>query len=803
MDDSLARVRGSLDLDWRFCKGDLEKASEVDFDDSKWSIVDIPHDWSISGPIDRDNPSGGLGGYFPTGIGWYRKHFFVPSEYSGKQVTVEFDGVYMNSDVWINGRHLGRHVYGYTGFQYDMSGYLNYGGDNVIAVRVDNSEQPGSRWYTGSGIYRHVWMVSTDRLHVAYCGTQVAWPLIKPEWAVMQVRTTVENSDREAARGTLCVAVVDSKGETVAKTCTTFYVRGGGSEIVYSEAKVPTPHLWSLEDPYMYTLITTITRDGKLVDRYETPVGIRSIRFDCDEGFFLNDKRVKMNGVCLHHDGGCVGAAVPERVWERRLEILKEMGCNAIRTAHNPPAPEFLDLCDRMGFLVMVEAFDEWEIGKWKVYDRPLDVPETAYGYHNYFPEHGLDDLIAMVRRDRNHPCVVIWSIHNEVPDERFPEGVEICKRLVDVCHREDPTRPVTAGNCWIKHEPIGTSTEFLEALDVVGYNYVGRWRERAETYYEGDKRRFPHWKMIGTEDSSISEVRGEYKLTDEIPAYCSNMIDVERLWKFTSTRDYVAGDFMWAGIDYLGEAGWPRNAFCAGPLDTCAFKKDTFYFYQSQWTKKPMVHIFPHWNWEGMEGTIVPVVCYTNCDSVELFLNGKSYRSKSYQFPTPGMSESYDHYSPPRRRCTTGDLHLSWDVPYEPGVLRAVGRIAGEVVCVEEVATAGKPHRLELVADRDRMLPDARDVCHLTVRIVDDRGTVVPYADNRVTFEVEGKGRLIGVDNGDPASHEDYGASSRKAFHGLCLAIVKSTPEPGEVLVKAISPGLVPGVVKIVSKYD
>lgn len=801
MDESLTRVRRSLDLDWRFCRGDFEGASGLGFDDSKWSIVDVPHDWSISGPIDRDNPSGGSGGYFPTGIGWYRKHFIVPSEYSGRKVTVEFDGVYMNSDVWINGKHIGRHVYGYTGFQYDVSEYLNYDGDNVIAVRVDNSEQPGSRWYTGSGIYRHVWMVCTDRLHVAYCGTQVTWPLIKPEWAVMQVRTHIQNSDRGAARGTICSAVIDSTGKAVAETSTTFSVKGGDSEDVYQEAKVPTPHLWSTEDPYMYTLLTTITRDGKVVDRYETPIGIRSIRYDCDEGFFLNDKRVKMNGVCLHGDGGCVGVAVPERVWERRLEILKEMGCNAIRTAHHPPAPEFLDLCDRMGFLVMEEAFDEWNVGKWKVYDQPMEVPETAYGYHNYFPEHGLDDLVAMLRRDRNHPSIAIWSIHNEVTDERFPEGVETCRRLVDVCHREDPTRPVTGGNCYIKHEPIGTSIEFLQAQDVVGYNYVGRWRGRAETFYEDDKRRFPHWKMIGTENSSIREIRGEYDLTAEIPAYCSSMIDVERLWKFTSTRDYVAGDFMWAGIDYLGEASWPHKAFCAGPLDTCAFKKDTFYFYQSQWTKKPMVHIFPHWNWEGMEGTIVPVLCYTNCDSVELFLNGKSYRVKSYQFPRPGMAEHYDHYIPPRRRCTTGDLHLSWDVPYEPGVLRAVGRIAGEIVCVEEVATSGEPRRIELVPDRDRVLADARDVCHLTVRVVDADSRVVPYADNRVTFEVEGNGRLIGVDNGDPASHHDYGANNCKAFHGLCLAIVKSTLEPGEVLVTATSPGLEPSTVRITSQ--
>jgi beta-galactosidase len=499
-----------------------------------------------------------------------------------------------------------------------------------------------------------------------------------------------------------------------------------------------------------------------------------------------------------------VGAAVPERVWERRLEILKEMGCNAIRTSHNPYAAEFLDVCDRMGFLVMNEAFDEWKVPKGQI---------GPNGYAKYFDEWYERDVQNFMLRDRNHPSVVLWSAGNEIGDQQSPQGPETLQKLLKVFHTEDPTRPVTAGCDHIHSEPASeaASPEFLALLDVVGYNYVDRWRDRREKYYSIDRQAFPQRRFIGTESVAMGGIRGDYP--EISPANVSaaegffrfsrgRNVDVEELWKFVSVYDYVAGDFMWTGIDHLGEARWPMKGSSSGVIDTCGFKKDGYYFYQSQWTDKPVLHVFPHWNWKGNEGQIIPVTCFTNCDTVELFVNGRSLGVKGYEFPRVGMEGRWGNL-PERAKVlrTTGDLHLSWDVLYEPGALKAVGTRDGKIVATAEIFTTGQPASIGLSSDRESIAADQRDVAHITVQILDDNGRVVPIADNEVTFEIEGAGSLLGADNGDPASHEDFKSHRRKAFNGLCLAIVKSNGKAGQIQLRAVSPALRAGHVILATK--
>ena len=788
----MGRERLLMDFGWRFFKGDAPGAEMADFKDADWRKLDIPHDWSIEGPFGEKEPTGGQGGYVPAGVGWYRKHFRLPDSYKGKQITIEFDGVYENSEVWINGQYMGKRPFGYISFYYDITPHLKFGGnENVIAVKVDNSHQPNSRWYSGSGIYRHAWLLVTGDVHIAHWGTFVTTPKVSQTSSLVQVKTLVRNEGRVTAHCALTTDVIDKDGKVVGTVQGGTDVAANDENELTQELTIENPNLWSVDNPYLYRVHSTVCSGGKTVDEYDTPFGIREVVFDADKGFLLNGRHVKLNGVCLHHDGGCVGSAVPERVWERRLEILKDMGCYAIRTSHNPPAPEFLDLCDRMGFLVMAEAFDEWKVPKGQI---------GPFGYHLYFDEWSEKDVTSFVHRDRNHPSVVLWSAGNEIGDQTDPNGVRTLNRLIELFHREDPTRFVTAGCDQIAAEPRHVSNAFLELLDVVGYNYVDRWRDRAEKYYSIDRHDFPQRKVIGTESSSMGGLRGDYRGlfpgTGEGGPFrrrgLSQMIAVEQLWNFVSTYDYVAGDFMWTGIDYLGESRWPSKNSSAGVLDTAGFTKDGFYFYQSQWIKKPVLHIFPHWNWSGKEGQIIPVICFTNCDTVELFLNGKSFGVKGYAFPRPGMELRYGNF-PARARTpqTTADLHLSWDVPYEPGTLKAVGTKDGNVVSTIEIVTAGEPAALGLSVDRNVIAADGRDVANVTVQILDSKGHIVPTADNDVAFEIQGEGRIIGVDNGRPNSHESFQADHRKAFNGLCLAIVQAKSKPGKIRLTARADGL------------
>jgi beta-galactosidase len=814
-----ARIRDSFDFGWKFFKGDAPGAQQPAFAAANWRSLDLPHDWSIEGPFSQNESSGGSGGYAPTGIGWYRKGFRLPASYRDRKVSIEFDGVYQNGEVWINGQYLGKRPFGYISFAYDLTPHLNAGGDNVVAVKVDNSRQPGSRWYSGSGIYRHTWLVAANPVHVAQWGTFVTTPRVSKDSAAVHVRTRVHNETAAAVSCTLATAVVDREGKVV-QTAETSQEIGPHAEYEFGQPlTVDKPVLWSVAAPYLYRVRSTVQVGRQVVDEYETPIGIREAIFDADRGFLLNGEHVKLNGVCLHHDGGAVGAAVPERVWERRFETLREMGCNAIRTSHNPPAPEFLDLCDRMGFLVMNEAFDEWKAGKGQV---------RGNGYSRVYDEWHERDVTDLVRRDRNHPSVVLWSCGNEIGDQLSEHGVEILRELLAIFHREDPTRPVTAGCDQIAAEPKAAPVEFLSLLDVVGYNYADRWRERRELYYSLDKAAHPNWRMIGTESTGMGGQRGDYRgIVPPSPGQAAVLaapsavvtavgggrgfgrggvrgLDTEQLWKFVRTHDYVAGDFMWTGIDYLGEAGGASRGSSSGVIDSCGLPKDGYYFYQSQWSEKPVLYLFPHWNWKGHEGVSLPLTCYTNCDSVELFLNGRSIGVKGYAFPRYGMQGRYGQYAPapPGAVRTTNDLHLTWDVPYEPGTLKAVGMKGGKVAVEVEISTTGDPAAIGLSVDRDAIRADRRDVAHVTVKVLDVQGRLHPDADNEIMFEVQGAGRLIGVDNGDMSDMAaDFKGKIRKAYHGMCLGIVQSTSSAGRIRLTATSPGLKPATVTIAAK--
>ncbi len=787
---SQPRQRLLMDYGWSFTTGDPAGAEQPDFDDTGWRQVDLPHDWSIEGPYDQNAPTGGRGGYLPTGVGWYRRTFTVPERASGRRVTIEFDGVYENSDVWVNGHHLGSRPYGYISFAYDLTPHL-VGGANVVAVRVDNSHQPNTRWYSGSGIYRHVWLVVTDHLHIGHWGTFVTTPEVDTAAALVNVSTRIVNEGTSERSGILRSVILDASGREVARAEAPFSLGAGEGNELAQQLHVAAPARWSLDTPVLYTLkATVLDAAGRSVDEVDTPFGIRHIAFDADRGFLLNGSRVKMLGVNLHHGGGPVGAAVPEAVWERRLMLLKEMGVNAVRTAHNPPAPEFLDLCDRLGVLVMNEAFDEWTHGK------------VEWGYHRYFADWAERDLVDFIQRDRNHPSVVLWSLGNEIGEQHAPGGAEVLRMLADIAHREDPTRPITTGNDHIYADDGATTVEFLELLDVVGYNYVDRWHERRELYAEQDRHAHPDWKLIGTESVVVWATRGEYSLGDDPervqPNYTTGMIRAEQLWRYVALHDYFAGDFMWTGIDYLGESFWPRKNSTSGVLDLVGFPDDGYFFYQSRWTEAPMIHLFPHWNWPGREGQLIPVLAYTNCDAVELYLNGMFLGEKRLEFPRQGTSGGWNSYERPPVFPTTGDLHLAWDVPYEPGVLRAVGKRGGEVVAEQEVRTAGPAASLRLSVDRGEIRSTIRDVAQVTVEVVDADGVVLPMADDLVRFTVEGPARLLAVGNGNPTDHSSYQVRERRVFHGLLLAMVQSTDETGRVRVTVQADGLEPAFIDI-----
>jgi beta-galactosidase len=785
------RLTYNMDRNWKFYLGDTTHANEPHFNDRTWRTVDLPHDWSIEGTFNKDAPASGRGAYLPTGIGWYRKTLTLPAATKGKLISIRFDGIYMNSMVWINGHLLGRRPNGYITVIYKLTPWL-HSGTNVIAVRVDNSLQPNSRWYSGSGIDRHVWLEATAAVHVAGWGTYVTTPVADSSQATVVVRTMIDNEGQTTATAELTTTIRDEAGRDVAAATLQAPVGGQNSTGELQELYVRTPALWSPAHPSLYTVYSVIRIGGKTVDEYQTTMGIRKIGYSAQNGLLLNGERVKMNGVCLHNDGGCVGAAVPVAIWKDRLRLLKAMGCNAIRTSHNPPDPVLLDLCDRMGFLVMDETFDMWETGKVK------------YGYNLYFDEWWQRDLVDQVHRDRNHPSVALWSAGNEVPEQTTDRGVELLKEQVAAFHREDSTRPVTTANDDIAADNGSAKLAFLQAEDIVGYNYADRWHERRELFYDEDRYIHPDWKVIGTESETVREFP-QYSLgNDPVKVranYTSGMIRAEQLWKFIAVRPFVIGDFMWTGVDYLGEARWPAKGAYSGVIDRSDVCKDGYYFYQSQWTSEPVLHLLPHWNWPGREGQVIPVLAYTNCDTVELLLNGKSYGVKSLEFPRQGNSQAWNKYDRPFVRTNTADLHLSWDVTYAPGVLKAIGYRNGHEVAEDSVVTSGAPAAIRLIMDTGGLYADGQDVALLHVEVLDAQGRFVPTAGNALSFTVEGVGRLIGTDNGDPADDHFFGSNRCTAFNGRAYAVIQTGLQSGRITIRVSGDGLAGAKVDCVSR--
>ncbi|WP_345955031.1 beta-galactosidase GalB [Mucilaginibacter sp. PAMB04168] len=764
---------------WTFHLGDAGGAEQASFKDEQWRKLNLPHDWSIEGTFSKDNPATPEGGALPGGIGWYRKTFIVPQTLQGKQVYIDFDGVYQKSTVWINGHQLGFRPNGYISFRYDLTPYLNFGGQqNVIAVKVDNSVQPNSRWYSGSGIYRNVWLVSTGKIAINHWGTYVVTPQVSAAKATIKFAVSLKNSTGAKQSIEIKTRVLDAAGATVAAFGTTGYQLNDTAGTHVQDVVLNNPRLWSTTNPYLYKAVTQIMHNKQVVDTYTTPLGIRYFSFDKDKGFFLNGKNMKLLGVCNHHDLGSLGAAVNMRALERQLEILKSMGVNAIRTSHNPPAPELLDLCDRMGFLVMDEAFDVWRKEKAK------------YDYHLYFDEWHTRDLADQLLRDRNHPSIIMWSVGNEIREQADSTGIAIAHDLARTVRQYDVTRPiVTANDRPSSGNFIVKSGEF----ELVGYNYHHR-------EYEKFHETFPGKIFIGTETTSALETRGVYDMpSDSIRRWPNNKDSQngvgtmnedftvsaydnvsarwgsthEETWKLIKKHDYLNSMFIWTGFDYLGEPtpySWPARSSYFGVIDLAGFPKDIFYMYQAEWTSKPVLHIFPHWNWKP--GKTVDVWSYyNNADEVELYLNGKSL----------GI-----------RKKTGDDLHVMWRVQYQAGTLKAVSRKNGKVVLTRTINTAGAPARIELVADRKQIKADGQDLSFVTVRILDAAGNVVPDATNQVNFNLQGKGFIAGVDNGDPLSHDPFKANYRKAFHGLALAIIQSAgKQAGTITLTATADGL------------
>ena len=775
-----ARERKCFDADWRFVLADSAHMADVDYNDSHWRKLSLPHDWAIEGDFYAGNPSGAGGGALPGGVGWYRKTFSIPltpSQDGGTSCFIEFDGVYMNSTVYVNGQKVGFRPYGYSSFEYDITEYLKKG-ENIIAVRVDNSDQPNSRWYSGCGIYRHVWLTQTEHTHVAHWGTYVTSSLSKNnKTATFNVMVEVANKTKDTQ---ITNILLDAGGKEVAKS--------NGSTL-----QVKNPHLWTLDNPYIYKVRTEIRVGDKIVDVYETNTGVRSFRFDPKAGFSLNSVPVKINGVCEHHDFGCLGAALNEDALHRKLVKLKAMGVNAIRSSHNPPAPELLNMCDTMGLIVMDESFDMWRRKK------------TQNDYARFFDEWHERDLSDLVKRDRNHPCILMWSIGNEVLEqwssadadeltleqanlilnaghdastlahgEEMTPNALLTQHLANIIKKYDKTRPITAG-C---NEPDPKNHLFKSgAIDIIGFNYHHQWIKDVP-------KNFPNKPFIMSESVSALQTRGYYMMpSDSIyvapkewwmpytdPSFMCSAYDNmhaswssthEQTWDVVKHTPYVGGQFIWTGFDYIGEPtpyGFPARSSYFGIIDLAGFPKDIYYMYQSEWTNKPVLHLFPHWNW--LPGQEIDMWCYyNNANEVELYVNGKSQ----------GV----------RRKADSHVYHVSWRVKYEPGEVKVVARKAAvkngypEIVATQTIKTAGQPDHLRLTTDYK-----GKTTTFVNVEVVDKDGNLCPWAENQVFFETTDGLEIIGVDNGSQFSMERFKDTKRKAFMGKCMVAVSGKGE-------------------------
>jgi beta-galactosidase len=763
---SPVRVNTSFDGDWRFSTGDAEGAERPEFDDAAWRKLDVPHDWSIEGAFDERNPAGKAGGFLPAGVGWYRKHFTLTEASERRRIFVEFDGVMANSDVWVNGFHLGRRPYGYVSFRYELTGHLSFGANstNVLAVRADNSGQPASRWYAGAGLYRHVRLVTTDPVHIKHRGTFVTTPQVTKDAATVRVRSTVVNQSDSPLDVSLQVTLLSPEGRAVQTAETRPQPIAAGKTFDFvQEIVVKSPRRWDVDDPELYAAVARLRAGGKTIDDETVSFGIRDFRFEPATGFWLNGRNFKLKGVCLHHDASAFGAAVPLRAWERRLGILKSLGVNAIRTAHNPPAPEFLDLTDRLGFVVMDEMFDAWTVAK------------NPHDYHLYFKDWSLVDTRDTVMRDRNHPSVFLYSAGNEIHDTPKAELAKgILASLVASFHEADPTRPVTQAlfRPNVSHD---YDNGLADLLDVVGQNY--REQEIIAAH-----RQKPSRRILGTENGHDRAV-----------------------WLALRDNAPYAGQFLWTGIDYLGESpGWPLVGFNFGLLDRTGTVRPLGFQRQSWWSERPMVYavrrvaatprtptdpgynpeeerrpqvLFPDWTPRVVGAHEESVEVYSNCEQVELFLNGRSLGSK----PRPA-----------------DDSPRNWQVPFEPGTLKAVGMNAGRTVATHELKTAGKAARVLLASDRTSLAPVWDDVIYISATVVDEKGVVVPNADDLISFKVSGVGRIVAVDSANNASHEPFQATERRAYQGRCFAMLKADAPRGRITLTATAPGLAGGSVTL-----
>ncbi|MEU1030759.1 glycoside hydrolase family 2 TIM barrel-domain containing protein [Streptomyces mirabilis] len=791
--------------------GAYEGAAQPGYDDSAWREVSVPHDWSIEQTPTTEHGTTSGTGFFPGGLGWYRTTFTLPPALAGRRISVEFDGVYMDSHVYCNGEEVGHHPYGYTGFAFDLTGLLHTDGttENVIAVKVQN-QLPSSRWYSGSGLYREARLVVTEPVHVQRWGTYVTTPDITAERAVVRVRTAVVNESGAAAEVQVISRIVDPDGRTATRTSTMVTVADRADET--HELTVARPRLWDFATPgHRYTLETELRVAGARVDTCRTPFGIRTFRFDPDEGFHLNGVHAKIKGVDLHHDQGALGAAISVDAVRRQMTIMKSMGVNAFRTSHNPPSPQMIQVCEELGIVMMVEAFDCWRTGK------------TRYDYGRFFDEWCEKDATEMVLAARNSPAVVLWSIGNEIPDSTSTPGLAMADRIIAAIKAADDTRPLVIGSDKYRRVPTkGSAADLMLAkLDGLGLNY--NTAQSVDALHAA----YPHLFLFESESSSETSTRStyqepEYLNTGEnhtpgrraVSSYDNNLASWTMSGEYGHKKDrdrkWFAGEFLWSGIDYIGEPTpydvFPVKASFFGAVDTAGFPKDMYHLFRSQWVSEPMVHLVPMtWNHEA--GDTVEVWAYANVDTVELFLNGKSLGTRRFDTKTTTDGRTYletteatgddktftagpypGSYTSPNG--SAGKLHLTWKVPYAPGELKAVARRGGRTVATDVLRTAGAPHAIRLTPDRTSLAADGRSLLFVTAEVVDARGVVVPDAEHLIAFDIEG-GSLAGLDNGREESAERYQASTRTAFHGKALAIVRSGTRSGSLRVTACSEGV------------
>jgi beta-galactosidase len=793
-----SRTEYLLEKNWKFSKGEHTEALSPDFNDTQWERVRIPHDWAISGPFNGKNDqqevqivqngekeasvkTGRTGGLPFVGIGWYRNVFTAPAFKKGKKAILVIDGAMSDPKVFLNGKAAGHWAYGYNSFYLDITPFMQEG-QNTLAIRLENKPE-SSRWYPGAGLYRNVHLLITEDFNIPVWGTYITTPDVNNDFAKVKIRTKLEIPIGNTETLKLETQIKNASGETVASAVNEFNSTDGLEK--EQEFLVKKPALWSPEAPNLYHAVSRLYAGKILKDEYDTRFGIRTLKYESEKGFSLNGKYRKFKGVCNHHDLGPLGAAINVAALKRQLTLLKDMGCDAIRTSHNMPAPELVRLCDEMGFMMMVESFDEWK------------APKVRNGYSHLFNEWAEKDLVNMIHANRNSPCVVMWSIGNEVPDQSTKNGNKIAKFLQDICHREDPTRPVTAGMDRIKD---ALDNNFAAILDVPGFNYKPAWYERAN-------ERLPQGFILGTETASTVSSRGVYKFPAEpykmkmYPDLQSSSYDLEYCnWsqipdeEFVKQDDlpYVIGEFVWTGFDYLGEPTpydekWPSHSSYFGIIDLAGIPKDRYYLYRSKWnTEKPTLHIVPHWTFPGREGQVTPIFCYTSYPSAELFVNGKSQ----------GVQRKNSSSSTNRYR-------LMWmDVKYVPGTIKVVAYDAdGKAAEEETVVTAGKPHHLKLETDRSVLEANGKDLAYITVSIMDVKGNLCPDSDLQLSFEVSGSGVYKAVANGDATNLESFQETHMKAFKGKLVVTVQSAESAGPIVLKVKGKGLKSGDVQLSCK--